>query len=173
MIRKLAFVFLFIILGAIGYLGYSIFTELQEKQAVQERIAHFPEFSTVNLKGETVQSKSIASNRPLILTYFNTGCDFCRAEITSMRKHQKLQEEANIYLVSDEPSKILQDFSSEFQLDILQTVRVLQDTSRKVKELFGVKGVPSTFVYDEKGKLLKNFQGETKAQVLYDLIKKP
>ena len=171
MIRKLAFIFLFIILGAIGYLGYSIFTELQEKQAVQERIVHLPAFSAVSLEGQTVQSEDIAASRPIILTYFNTGCNFCRAEITSMRKHQKLQKVVNIYLVSDEPSNILRKFASEFQLDSLNTIQVLQDPSEKVKELFGVKGVPSTFVYDQKGKLVKNFQGETRAEVLYKLIR--
>lgn len=168
--RKLAFIFLFIVLGAIGYLGFSIYDELQQKQAVKKRIAELPKFSAVNLEGETIQSHKLTGRTPLILTYFNTGCDFCRAEITSMRKHQGLQEKTDIYLVSDESSKVLRKFVSEFQLDSLQTIQVLQDTSRKVKELFGVKGVPSTFIYDRDGKLLKNFQGETKAEVLYELV---
>src|SRR5699024_6549557 len=118
-------------------------------------------FSGVNLEGKTVRSQSITGQQPVILTYFNTGCEFCRAEIASMQKHDALQEKTNIYLASDEPSRSLQRFANEFQIDSLQTVHVLWDTSRQIKKLFGVKGVPSTFIYDETGKLLKSFKGET------------
>lgn len=168
--RKLAFVFLFIVLGAIGYLGFLIYDELRQKQAVKERIAHFPEFEGVNLKGETIQSNTLIGQTPFILTYFNTGCEFCRAEIASMGKHKALKEETHIYLVSDESSEVLEHFVSEFKLNSLQSIQVFRDSSGKVKKLYGIKGVPSTFVYDEKGKLLKSFQGETKAEVLYELV---
>lgn len=168
----MALIFLFLVLAAIGYLGFSIFDQLQEKQAVKERIATLPEFSVVGLDGKTVQSNKAALQVPLILTYFSTHCEFCRAEISSMKQHQALQEETNIFLVSDEPSGMLKKFASEFELDSLQSIQVFQDHSKQVKELFGVKGVPSTFVYGRNGNLLQDFQGETKAELLFSTIQK-
>jgi peroxiredoxin len=170
--RKLAFIFLLFVVGAIGYLGFSIYDQLQEKQAVKERIAQLPEFSTVDLDGRAIQNDGIIREAPLILTYFNTGCEYCRAEIRSIQNHKSLQERAMIYLISDEPAKVLKQFSSEFELDSLQKIKVLQDSTAEVKELFGVKGVPNTFVYNRDGKLLKSFEGETKAEILYKLVKK-
>lgn len=171
MIRKLAFIFLFIVLGTIGLLGYSIFTELKEKQAVSERIAMLPAFSAINFEDETVQSESIASARPVILTYFNTGCDFCQAEISSIRKHKKLHQKADIYLISDESKAGLKQFAKDFKLDSLQAIQVLHDSNKQVKELFGITGVPTSFVYNNENKLVKSFKGETKAEVLYELVK--
>lgn len=171
MIRKLAFIFLFIVLGCIGYLGFSIYENLQAKQAIEKRIATLPEFSLLNLSGETLYPGAKERQIPLILTYFNTGCEFCQAEIRSMQKHQQLQEQVTIYLVSGESLPVLKQFSKEFQLDSLRGIQILHDSEKRIKELFGVKGVPNTFVYGKDGRLLKNFQGETKAEVLYELVR--
>lgn len=169
--RKLAFILLLMVLSAIGFLGYSIYNRLEEKEAIAERIATLPEFSLANLEGEIVQSKNPAKKASLILTYFNTECHFCQGEIRSMQQHEPLQDQAIIYLVSDEPFDVLKQFSKEFKLDSLQTIQILWDGNRKVKELLGITGVPSTFVYDADGHLIKSFKGETKAEVLYELVK--
>ena len=169
--RKLAFIFLLFVVGAISYLGFSIYSQLQEKQAVKERIAQLPEFTIIGLDGRAISSNSIVGEAPFILTYFNTECEYCRAEILSIQNHKSLQKRSMIYLISDEPSKILEQFRKEFELDSPQNIQILQDSSRQVKELFGIKGVPNTFVYNRDGKLLKNFEGETKAEVLYEIIK--
>lgn len=169
--RKLAFIFLLVVLAIIGYLGLSIYDQLQEKQAVKDRIAALPEFSVADLNGKIVSSNQAKDQSSLVLTYFNTGCDFCKAEIRSMKEHNLLQQSASIWLVSDEPANILTEFASAFKLDSLQSIQVLQDVNKEVKQLFGVEGVPNTFVYGKDGTLLKSFKGETKAEVLYQLIK--
>jgi peroxiredoxin len=170
--RKLAFIFLLFVVGAIGYLGFSIYDQLQEKQAVKDRIAQLPDFTVIGLDGKAIPSDGTTGHSPFILTYFNTECEYCRAEIRSIQDHKSLQERAMIYLISKESSKILKQFSRAFELGSLQNIKILQDSSGKVKDLFGVKGVPSTFVYNRDGKLLKSFEGETKAEILYKLVKK-
>ncbi|WP_138432188.1 peroxiredoxin family protein [Fodinibius saliphilus] len=169
--RKIALAFLLLVMGAIGYLGFSIYEELEQKQRVKERISQLPSFSLATLGGKTIHSEKNSGQIPVIITYFNTECEYCRAEINSMKGHQALQEKAHIYLVSNEPLEKLEAFSSSFGLDSLSAIQILRDTQGEVKELFGVKGVPNTFVYDEDRKLLKNFKGETKAEVLYGSVR--
>ena len=168
MIRKLAFILLAIVLAAIGFLGYSIYDRLEEEQAITERIASLPEFSAVTLDGEMIQMPGAAKGSPLILTYINTDCKFCRAEIQSIRRHKDLQEKSTIYLVSDEPTSVLKHFAEDAELDSLRNILVLQDSDQQIKRIFGIVGVPSTFVYGIDGTLLQSFKGETKAEVLYD-----
>lgn len=170
--RKLAFIFLLFVLGAIGYLGFSIYEELQAKQDLKKRIVELPDFSVVNLKGEKFLSPEFSEQSFLVLTYFNTGCQFCQAEISSISHHKNLQQQADIYLISDESKAVLKQFANDFKLDSLQAIQVLRDSSKQVKELFGITGVPTTFVYDRDGKLRKSFKGETKAEILYELVKK-
>src|SRR5699024_5024009 len=102
MLRKLAFILLLIVLGLIGYFGFLIYEDLQKQQAIEKRIATLPEF-TVETLGEEVKSIGGSISKPLILTYFDTDCHFCQAEIRSMRRHKQLQKKAVIYLVSNEP----------------------------------------------------------------------
>lgn len=168
MIRKLAFILLVIVLAAIGFLGYSIYDRLKEKQAIAERIASLPEFSAVTLNGEMIQTPGAARGAPLILTYFNTSCEFCRAEIQSIQRHKGLREKSTVYLVSDESTSVLKHFAEDAELDSLRNILVLQDSDQQVKRIFGIAGVPSTFVYGVDGTLLQSFKGETKAEVLYD-----
>lgn len=169
--RKFAFTLLLVVLAAIGFLGYSIYDRLEEKQAVEKRIATLPEFELVTLEGQSVNSNETAAQKFLVLTYFNTGCEFCQAEIRSMQQYRDLQEKSNIYLISDESPNVLKQFVKEFELDSVQNMEVYWDSSRAVKGIFGITGVPSTFIYDADGRLVKSFKGETKAEVLYALVK--
>lgn len=168
--RKIVFIILLVVLAMISYLGFSIYEQLQEKQAVEERIAALPQFLVADLNGNEFSSENV-KRASLILTYFNTGCEFCKAEIRGMKEHELLQQSTSIWLVSDEPKNILKEFAATFELDSLQSIQVLRDKNQEVRKMFGVKGVPNTFVYSENGKLLKSFKGETKAEVLYKLIK--
>lgn len=170
MIRKLAFILLLIALGLIGYFGFSIYEDLQRKQAIEKRIATLPEFTMETLEGE-IKRVDGSLSKPLILTYFDTDCHFCQAEIRSMRGHAPLQKQAVVYLVSDEHIDSLRAFAHAFELDSLQSITVFHDVNGKVRKLFGVPGVPNTFVYNTTGKLLANFKGETKAEIMYQLVK--
>lgn len=155
--RKLAFTFLMVVLFAIGFLGFFIYGALQQEQLIQERISKLPSFSLATIGGQIVSSQQNSVRIPIIITYFNTECEYCRAEIKSVKGHQALLENAKIYLVSNEPLERLKLFSTSFGLDSLASIQVLRDSRGEIKGLFGVKGVPNTFVYDEKRHLLKKY----------------
>jgi len=172
MMRKLAFVFLFLVVGAICYLGISISKKLQTKQAIQKRIKELPAFSLSNIDGNIFHSIGKKGTRPLIFIYFKTGCHFCQDEIQSIRMHQALQRHSIICLISDQPGDTLKQFTDDFKLDSLKNVQILCDKDGRIKHLFGVHGVPSTFLYATDGHLIKSFKGETDAEVLYQLVEK-
>src|SRR5699024_6478563 len=119
-----------------------------------------------------VNSSEITKKSAVIITYFSTECPFCRAEIKSMINHELLLDNANIYLISGESIKALNQFAKTFSLDSLQAIQILHDSKSRAKKLFGVNGVPHTFVYGKQGKLLKQFEGETTANLLFGLIKR-
>ncbi len=169
MLRKLAYLFLIVVIGCIAYLSFSIYKNIQRKQAIEERIAMVPEFSLQNLKGKTMLLNSRERKTPLILTYFDTDCHFCQNEVRSMKQHERLKKNVVIYLISGEPADSLKQFKRVFEL---KSIQILKDSALKAKEWFGVRGVPTTFVYGKEGTLLKYFEGETKASTLYQLIKK-
>src|SRR5699024_1991008 len=107
-------------------------------------------------------------------SYFNLlrhRLPFLSGRNTEYAKTQAVTKKAVIYLVSNEPVDSLRKFVHDFKLDSLQTITVFHDPKNSVRNLFGVPGVPNSFVYDTAGKLIANFKGETKAEVMYQLVK--
>jgi peroxiredoxin len=172
MIRKLVFLLIIVVLGFIGYLGDSIYNNWQTRKAVEKRIASLPAFSASCLNGEMKTVGQVPLNRPIVITYFQTWCPFCQDEIQSMANNKKLQKQAAIYLISDQPMDSLVRFRRSFKLDSLQNIHVWRDRNHKVRKLFGIRGIPSTFVYGTDGRLLESYEGETKADVFYQLLKR-
>lgn len=168
--RKLAFVFFLVVLAAIGFLGYSIYEQLARQQAVERRIATLPELVLETVEGKRFSSRERPNSLPTVITYFKTDCPYCKAEITDMKRHPGLLNATRIALISNEPIDLLKRFNREFGLNEYRNIVVCRDSSRSVMELFGVKGVPATFVYTVEGNLIDSFQGETKADLLYRVI---
>lgn len=156
------------VLGIIGLMGFTIYQKLLKAEEVLARIVELPELEAVELN-ENSSNKSISSE-PTIISYINTNCRFCLAEIESIRQHPDLLKEARILLISDEPKRRLELFANSFGLDTL-SIELAWDSSGTMKSLYGIKGVPSTFVYGRDQVLIEQFKGETNAEMLYELVK--
>jgi hypothetical protein len=88
----------------------------------------------------------------------------------SIQQHANLLNETKILFISDEPKRRIQLFSKSFGLDTTRA-EVAWDSAGLAKRLFEVEQVPVTFVYSADRSFIKSFKGETKAEVLYDVIK--
>lgn len=73
-------------------------------------------------------------------------------------------------LVSDEPKRRLQLYAHSIDLDTAM-VEVVWGSAGVIKNLYAVESVPVTFVYGKDSLLIETFKGETKADLLYELIK--
>jgi len=162
-IAKGVIVLVLIAIGAMGYQMYHTFTEAEK---VRKRIAKLPELEVVPLiSNHTNTTKA----QPLIVNYFSSKCQLCRSEIQSIQQHKDLLNNAKILLISDESKRRLQIFSKSFGLDTSR-VEVAWDSAGLARQFFGVEQVPVTFVYGADRSLINSFKGETKAEVLYELI---
>lgn len=161
-----AYIIVGIVLSAIGVLGYHIYNDFLESGQVRERIAVLPNLSDASVIFSPSDS---LSPRPVIINYFNTRCRFCQAEIQSIQEHPKLSKKARVLLVSDEPKRRIKLYARNIGLDT-SMVEVVWDSSGTIKKLYGVESVPVTFVYGKDSLLIESFKGETKADLLYELI---
>lgn len=155
------------VLTIIGLLGYSVYKGLEEDKAIRERISVLPELDVTYLNSPVEVSKK---SQPFIISYFNSNCRYCKAEITNMQTHPFLKDEARIILISDEPPSVLENFIEELRIDTTRFL-IAWDQRAKTKELLGVKSVPVNFVYTADSTLSDIKKGEVKAELLYDMIK--
>lgn len=164
--KAIAYIMVVIVLSFIGILGFAMYNKMLEAEVVRERIAKLP-YETITAVSQNLADSLLS--RPVIINYFNTECRFCQAEIRSMQEHVELQTEAKLILVSDEPPNILDSFINRFEIDTT-ILHVEWDSDGLIREYFGVRAVPATFVYGTDSLLVNSFKGETKAELLYELI---
>ena len=112
-----------------------------------------PDFSLKDLNGKGVEIKQF-NGKVIFLNFWATWCGPCKEEMPGMEAlHQQLKEKNFVMLtisVDYEGIKPVQEFINKHQY----TFPVLLDPKGETLDLFEVKGIPTTFLIDKKGKML-------------------
>jgi peroxiredoxin len=168
--RTLAFALLLLVLGAIGYFGVRIYQHAAAEQAVQRRVQTLPDVSLTTLDGDPLRGAGLLEDTPAVLVFFRPSCPYCTHEARSIRAHRVLADTAEVLFISARPVADLRAFADSLRLEGDSPIRVLRDPSGAALRTFGVEQVPTTFVYDGEGTLLREFEGEVGASALYSVL---
>jgi peroxiredoxin len=117
-----------------------------------------PDFSLKDLSGTEVRLSSLRG-KVVFLNFWATWCPPCREEIPSMmRLNQTMSGKPFQMLavsIDDGGRKAVTEFFSRTGFNL----PALNDTDQSVGKMFGITGVPETFVIDKKGVILKKVVG--------------
>ena len=108
-----------------------------------------PDFSLDILDGGRY-SLSEQKGRPVMINFFASWCMPCREEVPALVKIQKEYEAKGVSFVAiavDDTEKEVREFVSRLGFSF----PICQDETGKVKEAFGVYGLPTTFFIDKQG----------------------
>lgn len=112
-----------------------------------------PDFSLLDLHGRKVGLKQFRG-KIVLLNFWATWCGPCKEEMPFLQVlHQQFKEKDFVLLtvsVDYEGVKPVQEFINKQRY----TFPVLLDPQCEVLDLFEVKGIPTTFIIDKKGKML-------------------
>lgn len=112
-----------------------------------------PDFSLKDLNGKGVEIKQF-KGKVIFLNFWATWCGPCKEEMPGMEAlHQQLKEKDFVMLtisVDYEGIKPVQEFINKQRY----TFPVLLDPKGETLDLFEVKGIPTTFLIDKKGKMI-------------------
>lgn len=116
--------------------------------------------------------KIINEDKILVLNFFTSTCGACKEEFKSLNKLNKLYSNDVKFLgiLGDKTSKV---FILEFIKKYNITYNVIRDkksVSLLSKAVAEVSGVPVTYIFDKKGKLVKRFLGLTPYKTLKRVI---
>jgi peroxiredoxin len=106
----------------------------------------------------------------VLVNFWATWCPPCRKEIPDLESLYSLfQKQGFVVLgISDEEAGKVAPFVKEHNV----SYPILLDAGRQVNELFGVEGIPKSFVYDREGKIVATaIDMRTKQQFLAMLAK--
>ena len=151
-----------------------LFTRLRVQKFEEPVVA--PDFTPKDLKGTQVTLKNF-KGRVVFLNFWATWCPPCRREMPSMeRLYKQLKDRDFTMLAVDmqESEKRVRAFISEFSLSF----PALLDLNGDISSLYGIVGLPTTYIIDREGKIIgkavgpRDWSSQESKQLFQSLLKK-
>jgi peroxiredoxin len=127
-----------------------------------------PAMTLTNFDGSKQSVKDIKGKTVLIL--FQPDCDHCQREAVEIEKNLERFNGYQLYFVSSDAIPAIDKFSSDYRLKDKANVHFAQTTVQNVLDNFGAISAPSLYIYNEQGKLVQSFNGETAIEVVLKYI---
>ena len=122
-----------------------------------------PYATDFNLPDETgkIWSLSTSQGKVVVVNFWATWCLPCRKELPSMRMLAETLDSEKFQLLAINVGEDLLDIQSFIgNFDPPLDFPVLLDTNMRVVSKWGVRGVPTTYIIDKKGRLIEFAEGE-------------
>jgi peroxiredoxin len=137
--------------------------ESQQQGGTQARLVmrqSAPDLPLKSLDGRQVSLAGFKGQKKVIVAFWSSSSRPCRMELASLRAAYKRQDELGFVILSvnvDTGTSAAERYAKEQQLPF----PVLLDPSRQVAKAFGVQVIPSLFVIDKSGIVVRSTRGLT------------
>ena len=179
-----------IIVGVLGTLGFfllfsqEIKFSLSQKEALKKVLGDInkaPDF-TLTAMNDSMYTLSKLEGKVVLINFWATWCGPCRMEIPEFNEMHKSYHEKGLEIlgisVSDN-KKQLKNFAKSFAVDYPLLYGGAREMNKIMKDYDGVYAVPSSFlvgkngniVWSYPGAILKNYDPQTFATLVYEIEK--
>jgi peroxiredoxin len=146
---------------------FVIVIKIKSKKSIEENIKKMPEFAFATLiDKELFTNRDLVSDQSTLIIYFSTECKYCKVEAKNISQSIDQFGNCNILMVSFEEINVLKAFAEKYNFTEKEKVSVLHDRKMKFDDIFGRTPLPTSFIYNNKGELVKKFIGEVKIEIL-------
>jgi peroxiredoxin len=128
-----------------------------------------PAFRFLNLQHEPLTIDTVAGSYSIIV-FYSPGCAFCEHEGAELSRNAAQFTGCRLFFVTMEPLDSAKAYTARHQLLSHAGYYSLVDTTRLAVLEFGIRTIPTTFIYDRDKNLRKVFEGEINAKRLAKLI---
>jgi thiol-disulfide isomerase/thioredoxin len=128
--------------------------ELSHRLTALEKPMEAPGFTLTDMDGD---SHSLADYRGkvVLINFWASWCPPCVREMPSLeRLYQALEDEPFIVLAVNQWENADHVFAFMGRIDVFPTFPILFDPDSAVSEAYGVKGLPTSFIVDKRGRVV-------------------
>ena len=127
-----------------------------------------PDFTLPGLQQDNVKLSDFRGKK-VFLNFWATWCPPCQEEMPDIQQlHEKNQENVEIVAVNIGESKAkAASYMMENKLDF----RVLVDQNRKIAQEYMVRGIPTTYLLNEKGIIMEKHVGVLNYEQMVEKLK--
>ncbi len=126
-----------------------------------------PSFTLKNLAGEEIALTDY-KGRKIMLNFWATWCPPCKEEMPAMEKFYKRHSgDVEILAINLDPQNDVKAFAEKNELSF----PILLDESGTTQQIYQIISIPTTFIIDEKGVILKKHIGSMSYEQMEELLK--
>jgi peroxiredoxin len=147
------------------FFTYQIVSRAMMKKEISEHIKMLPEFRFYTLDEKQFTNADVETGRQALIIYFSPDCDHCQSEAQELGAHLDGFANTRVLMISGRPKEEVIAFAEQYKLKD-SPVTFLLDRDDNFFRTFGRTGFPICFMYGTDHKLLKVYEGETKAEAI-------
>ncbi|MCD7033318.1 thiol-disulfide oxidoreductase ResA [Metabacillus sp. GX 13764] len=148
-------VILLVLGGAIFYTFYTNFIASKELVGKGSKA---PDFMLTDMNGKTHQLSDY-KGKGVFLNFWGTWCEPCKREMPYLDRQYEHYRSQGVEVLSvniSESNITVQNFIDQYQLSF----PVMIDKDRQVLDAYGVNPLPTSFLIDKTGKVVKVYSGQ-------------
>ena len=129
-----------------------------------------PQFSFSSLEGKTVAMKDLA-NKVVVVDFWATWCPPCREEIPHLNRLYAELKGKGFEIVGismdHEGTDVVKEFARELRIEY----PIVMGDEKDAEAFGGIMGLPTTFIIDRSGNIVKKYVGLPPAGDMERLVK--
>lgn len=149
-----------VVLGLVALLLGKTILSISNKKKVLSSQKTLDELVITDISGQQIHYEG-AGGRSTVLLFFNTECEYCLEETQGVKRSGSSLANVRIFFISSESIETIARFAHQQNLLSIPGVRVGRMDKKLLEKNFDVVTMPSTFIYDSQGILIKKFTGLT------------
>lgn len=137
---------------------WPLVTDTTQQNTVEKTPA--PDFTVIDSEGNEVKLSDFFG-KPIVLNFWASWCPPCKAEMPHFEKIYPDVKVDIVFLMVDlvDGQRETLDTGKKFIADTGYTFPVYFDTKQEAAYAYGITSIPSTFLIDKDGNIVKWYQG--------------
>lgn len=145
---------------------------LTERQPVPATPVMAPDFALVDMNGRQVRL-SDQRGKKVLINFWTTWCKYCRVEMPVLQKFYEQTKDKNWQVLMVNITSMEKNFSDveNYLKSNNFTFPVLIDKDGLVTAQYGINSIPTSFILNEKGEVIKTKMGPFSEDEIEELMK--